>query len=310
MAAAPALPAVPADCRRRLSSHYGPAVEEWLHTVPALLSEAAEDWGLALGAYHDAGHAAVLATATDVHGAPLIIKAWPDRDRYGREVAALRLWYDACGPLVVRGADDSRAVAALATVGVRPGGAGRPSALEEYRLVAGTLHALHAAGRAVPQVVASFPPLCSHIAEEVVPRIHRRRKRTDHRHLTESALPVLAGLREVPPRTTVLHGDLYRENVPFTLSGQPVPLDPLPLTGDPVFDWAFWSVYYELGAHTNHRIRQAVTTSGIPIADLLPWCVLLSLDGFLYYEETGDPRLITMTRVLSALLVRARRSAR
>ncbi|MEU6572532.1 aminoglycoside phosphotransferase family protein [Streptomyces sp. NPDC046805] len=312
MVTAPALPTVPADCRRRLTAHYGPAVGEWLDTVPTLLSASAEDWDLAIGTYHDTGHAAVLTTATDQQGAPLIIKAWPDRNRYRYEVAALRLWYDRSEPAsgVLRAADDDRATAALTMVGGRPGGAGRPSASEEYRLVAEALDRLHATGRAAPQAAAAFPPLQDHIAEEVVPRIHRRLAKAGRRHLTDSALPVLVGLREAPRRNTVLHGDLYRENIPFDLDGRPVPLDPLPLNGDAVFDWAFWVVYYELGTHTDHRIRRAITTSGIPLADLLPWCVLLSLDGLLYYAETDDPRLTTMTAVLSALLVRCRRSAR
>ncbi|WP_233580426.1 fructosamine kinase family protein [Streptomyces triticirhizae] len=100
----------------------------------------------------------------------------------------------------------------------------------------------------------------------------------------------------------MLHADLYRENVPFTLDGQPVLLDPLPMTGDAAFDWAFWTIYYQVEGGTAYRLRRASRTSGIPVDDILPWCLLLSTDGLLYYEETGDPRLLQMMAVLDALL--------
>ncbi|MFD7813705.1 fructosamine kinase family protein [Streptomyces sp. NPDC059785] len=312
MATAPTLPTVPAGCRSRLTAHYGPAVNEWLDTVPALFATAAENWGFTVGAYHDAGHSAVLATAADAQGAPLVLKAWPDRNRYVHETSALRLWYDDDGPAsasVLRADDNVRAAAALTMVGGHPGGAVRPPSTAEHLLVAEALHGLHATGRTTPRAaMTDFPVLEAYVEEEVVPRIHRRRARFAGRQMVDAALSVLVGLREASDRTTVLHGDLYRENIPFDLDGEPVPLDPLPLRGDAVFDWAFWVVYYELGARTNHRFRQALTTSGIPLTDLLPWCVLLSLDGLLYYAETGDSRLPTMTAVLNALLVRCRRS--
>nr|WP_248296512.1 aminoglycoside phosphotransferase family protein [Streptomyces sp. S1D4-11] len=276
---------------------------EWLDAVPAAISAAGTAWDLAISGFHDAGHASVLATATDRDGTPLIIKAWPDRDRYRREIAALRLWYAGSEP-VVRAADDDGAVATLALIGSRPGGAARPP--DEQQLVADSLHHVHEMGRTL--MPSGFPSTEAYVTEAVAPRIHRRKAATAHGELTDSALTLLVGLREVPRRITVLHGDLYRENVPFGRNGRPVLLDPVPMTGDAVFDWAFWIVYYRLGEQVNHRILEALRASGIPISDLLPWCVLLSLDGLLYYEESGDPRLPIMTEVLRSLLERSRRS--
>jgi streptomycin 6-kinase len=105
----------------------------------------------------------------------------------------------------------------------------------------------------------------------------------------------------------VLHADLYRENIPFTRGGRPVLLDPLPMTGDAAYDWAFWCIYYQLGHGTGHRLYQASRTSGIPAEEIHPWCLLLSLDGLLYYEETRDPRASEMTALLNALVERAAR---
>ncbi|WP_405625014.1 aminoglycoside phosphotransferase family protein [Streptomyces sp. NBC_01396] len=294
----------PAGSRERLVAHYGPSVHEWLDTAPATIQEAAQAWGLGVTGLYDAGHASLLATATDHHGAPLLIKAWPDRDRYRREIAALRFWYT--GPeTVVQAADDRNAVAVLVMVGGRPGGSSRPH--EEELLVAEALRHLHELGAS--SAPSDLPPLEEYVTKEVVPRIHRRQASTGHGDLTRSALAELIGLHNVPQRTTLLHGDLYRENIPFGHDGRPVLLDPVPMVGDALFDWAFWIVYYEVGQRTDQRLRRAFQTSGISVSELLPWCVLLALDGFLFYEETGDRRLAAMSIVLSALVERSRRSS-
>jgi fructosamine kinase len=292
------LPPVPPGCRQRLTAHYGQFLNAWIDAAPELLAATAARWSLTIRGYHDAGHASVLANAINRHGERLLLKAWPDRDRFSREIQALHLWhsgeYD-----IVRAADDSLAVAALRAVGGVPGGAVRPP--HEEGLVAAAIQRVHEEG-AHGRAAVGLPTLRHFIAEEVRPRIDRRLKLTEHRQRAERALSRAADLREDPRRQTVLHADLYRENVPFTLDGQPVLLDPLPMTGDAVFDWAFWSVYYQVGGGTAYRLRRASRTSGISIDGILPWCLLLSTDGLLYYEETNDPRLPQMTAVLEALL--------
>lgn len=297
------LPSVPPSCRQRLTGHYGPQVGQWLDAVPSLLATAAERWSLCLYGYHDAGHASVLATATDRNAQALIVKAWPDRNRYAREVKVLQLWHRG-SDAVVCATDHGLAAAALFTVGGAPGGAVYPKS--ETNLVATALQRLHVAG-CQGRRIKSLPTLRDFVSDEVIPRIQRRIPTTSHRHLAERVLPYTAELREDLSRETILHADLYRENIPFTLGGRPVLLDPLPMIGDAVYDWAFWSVYYRLGHATGRRLEQAKRTSGIPIDQLLPWCLLLSLDGFLYFEETQDPRTPEMADVLNGLLELAAR---
>jgi streptomycin 6-kinase len=291
---------VPAGCRQRLLAHYGPEAQAWLEAAPALLEQAAECWQLSLGDYHDAGHASVIATATALDGRPLLLKAWTDPTRYHHEVSALRLW--AGGPTadVIEAADDL-AVAALELVGGRPGGAERPE--REVQMVAAALQGLHTLGqrRRRPN---SFPLLTDHLGTEMLPRIRRRMETLDldaWHPLVDAALPALAGLQEDPGRTTVLHADLYRENVPFDRLGHPRLLDPLPMLGDAAFDWAFWTVYYDLGHGTDGRLAAAARISRIPVPVLAPWCRALALDGLLYYLEARDPRALQMTEVLAGL---------
>jgi streptomycin 6-kinase len=298
---------VPAGCRQRLLAHYGPEAQAWLDAAPGLLEQAAERWKLSLGDYYDAGHASVIATATALDGRPLLLKAWTDPARYRHEVSALRLW--AGGPTadVVEAADDL-AVAALELVGGRPGGAERPE--HELQMVAAALQGLHALGRRRRRP-NSFPLLADHLSTEMLPRIRRRMETLDlgARHLLlDAAPPALAGLQEDGDRTTVLHADLYRENVPFDRLGHPRLLDPLPMLGDAAFDWAFWTVYYDLGHGTDGRLATAARISRIPVPVLAPWCRALALDGLLYYLEARDPRAPQMTEVLAGLSASTPRS--
>ncbi|GAA2605557.1 aminoglycoside phosphotransferase family protein [Streptomyces axinellae] len=291
---------VPAGCRQRLLAHYGQEAQAWLDAAPDLLEQAAERWKLSLSDYHDAGHASVIATATAFDGRPLLLKAWTDPARYRHEVSALRLW--AGGPTadVVEAADDL-AVAALELVGGCPGGAERPE--REAQMAAAALQGLHTLGQRRRRT-NSFPLLADHLSTEMLPRIRRRMETLDldtWRLLVDAAFPALAGLQEDASRTTVLHTDLYRENVPFDWLGHPRLLDPLPMLGDAAFDWAFWTVYYDLGHGTDGRLAAAARISRIPILVLAPWCRALALDGLLYYLEAGDPRAPRMAEVLAGL---------
>lgn len=294
---------VPEGCRERLIAHYGPKVQDWLDTVPSVLEQLAERWNLSLEGYHDAGHASVIATAIDPDGCPLLLKAWADPARYRHEIRALRLWAGGMTVAVMDTADD-HAVALFEMVGGRPGGS--EWRRRETQMVAGALHGLHLRGRARPRTV-SLPLLSDYLRFEMLPRIEKRALSLDlgpWGSLVEDEFRALATLKAAPERSTVLHGDLYRENVPFDDKGHPRLLDPVPMVGDAAFDWAFWTVYYDLGRETKQRLSTAARISRIPVPVIAPWCRLLSLDGLLYYVDTVDPRAPKMTGVLSFLSAR------
>ena len=84
-------------------------------------------------------------------------------------------------------------------------------------------------------------------------------------------------------------------------NGSPVFIDPLPMAGDPVFDWAFWTVYYDLARDPSERLSAAACASGMSLTRLLPWCLMLCLDGLLYYVESADPRATTMIEIMTLL---------
>lgn len=247
-----ALGEVPTGCRRRLGAHYGAEVQGWLNSVPDLLRQASERWELSLSSYHDAGHASVVATATDPDGRPVLVKSWADPARFRHEVRAMLLWAGGQTADVIEEADDLR-VAVLELVGERPGGAVRPQA--EARKVAVALQELHGLG-SDHKGKDGLPFLTDYLHRVVRPRIRRRARTLDlgtWRSPVAAALAQIEELSADPRRSTVLHADLYRENVPFDQFGQPRLIDPLPMLGDAAFDWAFWIVYYDLGNGTEDR---------------------------------------------------------
>ncbi|QNE19427.1 phosphotransferase [Kribbella qitaiheensis] len=299
-----ALGEVSEGCRRRLVGHYGAAALEWVEEAPGLLQVAAARWGLSLMNYHDAGHASVVSTAVDQQGRRLMVKAWTDPARYRHEVAALRHWAGGPAVEVIETADDLCA-AALEMVGGEPGGRGRPAG--ELTLVAEALQHLHALGR--QRSPAGFPLLADYLQGEVAPRVWKRLRDQDLGQWRPVAQAGLHALREAagahPDGTgqqTLLHGDLYRENVLFSDCQQPVFLDPLPMLGSEAFDWAFWVVYYEVECGFEDRLALAQTVSGLPVQGIRRWCTVLFLDGLLYYLETHDPRTSLLGNMATAFV--------
>lgn len=295
-----ALGRVPPGCRQRLTAHYGPAVAEWLGRVPVRIEDAARSWELRLAGYYDAGHASVLAVARAQDGEPVIVKAWFDQDRYRKEVAALRHWKAVNGH-VVTAQDDERAVALLTMVGAAPGGAPQP--VDGDQRVAEALAHLHA----VLISDSGFPTLEHYLHETVRPRVRQRLYRfgsqlagpCDRRAVFPEPVPT-------PGRPVLLHTDLYQENVPFTADGRPVFLDPLPMLGDPAFDWAFFVIYFDLARDPVTRLHMASQASGIEVHALVSWCLPLCLDGLLYYHDVRDDREPRMREILTTLAAEGR----
>lgn len=260
-----------------------------------MIDAVARSWSLSLIGYHDAGHASALALAAAKDGTGVMLKAWFDGERFHHETAALRHWESVNGQ-VVRAQDDERAVACLNLVGGGPGGRPRPG--DSHPLVARKLARVHT----LPLPDREFASLDEYLRSTVERRILRRLR------LYHSVMPrgcVDLGLNAVRASTqstsVLLHADLYCENVLFDHQGCPVFVDPLPMVGDPAFDWAFFVVYFALAEDPLPRLRAATEGSGIAVRALLPWCLTLCLDGLLYYREVGDEREARLTEVMTTL---------
>lgn len=290
------LGAVPQGCRERLTAHYGCSVVDWLDHVPEMMNESAAAWGLFPEDYHDAGHASVIATATTSAGAPVALKAWYDHDRFEHETAALKHWQPLNGQ-VIRSQRDDSALACLELIGGVPAGAPRPNDGDER--VATALAAMHR--HQAPD--HRFPRLDTYVASEIQPRIQKRAAQFGSiapPYLVDLGLKALNSRRSTGTEV-LLHADLYSENVLFTREGTAVFIDPLPMVGDAAFDWAFFVVYHDLDQDPVPRLRLASRASGLANSVLMPWCLMLSVDGLLYYHEVGDARESRMIDVITLL---------
>jgi streptomycin 6-kinase len=289
---------VPTGCRHRIAAVYGAAAEAWLEEVPGRLGIVADRWGLVLDGYYDAGHASVIARAHWADGAQGLLKAWFD-DRYDREVAALRLWHDRPAVHLTVCADDLK-IALMGLIGGCPGGAPRPT--NDAPAVAEAIASLHTAQ--FSQTYHPLPLLADYRDGEVLPRIRRRISAVgdlapaDCVRDGSAACDALARIGGPP---VLLHADLYRENVLWDEAGQPVVIDPLPMVGDAAFDWAFWTVYYNLANGHLQRLHLSGLHSSVELESVLTWSTALALDGLLFYLETSDPRSTRMVDVLRDL---------
>ena len=291
---------VSAACRKRLLATHGRQADPWLDRVPKLLDQAAERWKLKLSGYHDAGHASVLAVATSIERGTVVLKAWFDRERYVNETAALRCWEPVNGR-VIRTQDDELAVACLDVVGGVVAGRSRPP--DDERRVAAALQMLHGhdgSGHC-------FPLLERHLAGRVEPRIRNRARRFAGKIPVECVGLGFDALRRRDRHgaPVLLHADLYKENVPFGLDGKPVFLDPLPMRGNAAFDWAFFVIYHDLATDPVARLHLAAEASNHSVAALMPWCLMLCLDGLLYYHEVVDGREPRMAEIMATLATEA-----
>ena len=178
-------------------------------------------------------------------------------------------------------------------------------------MVATAIQRIHSLGRGSPS--PEVPRLADFLHETVMPRVRQRMQALDlgaQEALVQEAFQEFENLREVPDRSTVLHADLYPENVIFDGGGQPCLIDPHPLRGDAVFDWAFWTVYHGLEQGMADRLAAASRTSLIPVPEIMPWCRALAVDGLLYYREIRDPAEPRILDVLSSLMASGRVSNR
>lgn len=291
-------PNLPAGAHRRLVEHYGPSVRGRLDQVETIIATAAAQFGTTIDGFHDAGWTSIVAVAHRGDGQAVILKAFVDPNRYHQEQSALAHW-NGRGACRLLDNDDTNLVLMTALVGGAPGGAPRPS--DDTERVADALSRLHHVQ--VPPGTA-VPTLRHYYLHTVLPRMQRRATRFGAaigEPTIRRALEVGAELCEDSHPRSMLHSDLYTENVLFDVDGNPVFIDPHPKIGSPAFDWAFWCVYFRQDGQFDTRV--GLCRRRVPeLADeMLAWSLTLAVDGGLYYLDTNDPGWDEMRAVLASV---------
>jgi streptomycin 6-kinase len=216
----------------------------------------------------------IIVRCTTGGGRAAVLKLAPDRERLGREAAALAAWTTPHVPSVY--AVDA-AVGALLLEAIEPGGmlldAGGDLAMDS---VAALIDALHSHGSSS----ASFPPLAPFITYHFD---GTQRHRQNHPELVELVPDDLyersrrfaARLAAQPSRAVLLHGDLTPVNV---LDGGRhrglVAIDPAPCLGDPAYDMIDLLVFGAPDVATiEARATALATATGVDATRLLDWCI-------------------------------------
>lgn len=275
----------------RLTEHYGQDVSEWLGRAEQIVSGTAERWNVQLAGFHDAGWTSVVGIGRDQRDRLVLLKALPETERYHQERTALDHW---AGNGVCRAlaADDDHQILMIEAVADAPGGAARPA--DHARRVAEALHLLH---RLPATPGGEVPLLTDYYRDTVIPRIERRA--ANHARLVgpthvRRAVALSRDLCAVTEQVTMLHSDLYAENVLFDHARRAVFIDPHAKIGSPAFDWAFWCVYYQPTAGFAERVALCREHLPAMFDEVLAWSVPLAVDGALYYLEAGDDTASSM----------------
>lgn len=238
-----------------------------------------------------------MAFGTGEGGRGVLIKALPDGARYQRERAALAHWREAPVNRLLA-FDDTDHLFLLEAVGGVPGGVARP--VDHQRRVAAALSRLH---RSAASVDGPVPLLTDYYLNTVMPRVERRGTRFGHivgADRVARCIELSHRLCARPAFLSMLHADLYAENVLFDSDGEPVFVDPHAQIGSPAFDWAFWCVYYLPTSGFTDRVALCREYAQDELEEALAWSVTLAVDGALYYLDTGDDRVSAMLAVLDS----------
>ncbi|MFI5934317.1 aminoglycoside phosphotransferase family protein [Actinoplanes sp. NPDC051494] len=222
----------------------------WLATLPRLIDEVSDAFGLVLGPPLHGGSCSWVAPATLADGTEVILKiGWPHREMYA-EPAALRLW-DGHGAVRLFRHDPGRH--ALVLERCLPGEQLAAQILrpaESLRIAADVLRRLWSAG--VPELrptqdVGTIEPLvdvAGDLGDLVTERMARLRPAGFDPGLVEQGARLLHDLPASAPREVVLHGDFNPGNI-LSSGDNWVAIDPKPLIGDPAYD--LWPLLDQTG---------------------------------------------------------------
>jgi streptomycin 6-kinase len=224
------------------------ARRSWLATLPRVLEEVAESWGLQVGEPFSSASASLTLSAVRADGCPAVLKLqFPHRESE-HEAAALVEW-DGDGAVRLL-AHDPRRHALLLEV-CRPG-----TPLFELEQDAALDVLIGLLPRLWRRTDRSFTPLADEAAHwaDTLPRAWQRAGRPFAPGLLEAALAVMDELAPTQGEQVLLHQDLHAGNVLRAEREPWLVIDPKPLSGEREFGLAPIVRGAELG-HGRERVR-------------------------------------------------------
>lgn len=278
---------LPADWVARVSAYPpdgGPSGADWVATVPRLLDEGLQRWGLTVDGPPRTGWTAVVVPVRRGVQRLALKVSWPHPEGL-LEALALRTW---AGKAAVG------LVAALPTAGLlllerleaehdlAP--VWVDEACEEIGAILGRLHV-----PAPPQVPRLRPYLAPHLERMAVrPAVPRR--------ITSRTQGLARELLSDDGPELLLHTDLHFENVLRRRHGGWVAIDPKPVAGHPGFDVfpVLQNRMDELGTgaafrwSVRHRVALVAQAAGIDVDEARAWSLLRAGIEVSWTSELGD----------------------
>ena len=226
---------VPPTFAQTMRGMYGDAGDAWLRDLPALVSDLAGRWGIAVGAHFELSYNYVV-PARRPDGTEAVLKVGFPNPELERELQALRL-YAGDGMCRLLEADDARHAMLLERL--RPGemlvGLARTDDEAATRIGADVMHRLWRPVSALPDPSA-FRPLAEWF------------RAFDHHRATyggpgpfpapilERAEALASELLDSAPAVVLLHGDFHHSNVLSSRRAGWLAIDPKGMLGDPGYE--------------------------------------------------------------------------
>lgn len=261
---------------------------EWLRVLPARIDTFAKLWCLVPKEILIGGAMSCCVSCTDAEGDLCVLKIPIDATTGRLEAAALAFWTEKGGVPTVKRIDDESGTILMRFVG------GGIAGIDPVALFADLLGRLHGADR-MP-ACNDFPDLKSNIAMRMswaVERFNIPEYSEGLRYLPTARKLVVRLLEGREFGYKLCHGDLQSKNILTDVNGEYFAIDPLPATGDPHFDAAFWCTMQDSSVSIHSMLAKICTHQPqFDIDRLSKWSwVIAALELRPYLPATKDRML-------------------
>ena len=276
----------------------GPTGAQWLTTVPRLITQALERWGLTVDGGPRTGYTAVVVPVRRGVQRLALKVTWPHPEAT-HEALALRTW---------AGEGAVRLVAALPSDGLLL--MERLDADSDLTAVWAD-EACEVIGELLGRLHVPAPPQLDRLGPYLQPHLERMARRPAvPRRVTQRTVGLARELLADELPELMLHTDLHFENVLRRREGSYVAIDPKPLAGHPGFD--VFPVLHnrvdELGTGSafrwsvRHRVELVAEAAGIDPDEARVWSLLRAGVEVSWVSQEGNPEALSTAIALTKAL--------
>ncbi len=273
----------------------GPTGAQWLATVPRLIDQGLQRWGVTVDGEPHTGYTAIVVPVRRGVQRLALKVTWPHPEGT-HEALALRTW---------AGEGAVRLVAALPSDGLLL--LERLDADQDLTPV-WVDEACVVIGELLGRLQVPAPPQLARLGPYLTPHLERMAARPAvPRRVTQRTVGLARELLADDGPELLLHTDLHFENVLRRRDGVYVAIDPKPVAGHPAFDIfpVLQNRVDELGTgaafrwSVRHRVALVAEAAGIDVEEAMAWSLLRAGIEVSWTSQLGDPDALS-TRIALA----------